>query len=67
MWAHFVSVWLLCEEQSLCDAYGGSEFLRVFQEWQQAGTPRDVHGFIRWRANLGPNSKQWDQLDRWKD
>jgi hypothetical protein len=32
------------------DAPGGAEYWRVLREWIEAGRPREVYGFIRWRA-----------------
>jgi len=41
-------------EEGACDAVGGMESLRVFEEWLDAGSPRSLGEFIRCRANAWP-------------
>ena len=37
-----------------CDAPGGMESRRVFEEWLDALMPTDIEGFIRHAANIVP-------------
>ena len=48
----FRAVWRCLAAEDMCDTMGGAESRRVETEWQEAGRPRDVYGFIRRRANI---------------
>lgn len=52
--AAFTFVWAMMAQDALCDEVGGSEYLRVRQEWLNARTPEHIAEFIISRANIGP-------------
>ncbi len=54
-WLLFRSVWEMLSDDGACDAWGGAEQVRVWNEYQEAGYPSRVARFIRGRANIGPN------------
>lgn len=59
----FRSAWRWCARYGHCDAVGGSEYHRVYAEWQEAGRPASVCKFIKQRANIssGPVPNMEDQ------
>lgn len=52
----FNTIWAFFADTGKCDEIFGAEYHRVKSEWLVAGRPVDVVGFIRRRANLGPES-----------
>ena len=55
-WEQFWEVYEVLACEGICDAPGGAEFIRLFDNWQTAGRPEPLK-FIRERANAGP--VQW--------
>lgn len=55
----FFQTWRVCAQEGACDSLGGEEFLRVKSEWEDAGRPPDIRGFIVRRANEPPIPVEW--------
>jgi hypothetical protein len=53
----FDEAWVRLSKEGKCDAAGTREYLRIREEWNQAGRPYNVWGFIEERANQPPHSK----------
>lgn len=61
----FRRIWARLEEDGHCDSIDGMQYRRVSREWFCGACLRDddVEGFIKWRANMGPDPDPSDGED----
>ena len=60
--AQFHAAWTTLAAEGACDGHGSAEYRRVLAEWEKVGCPMPPHGFIYWRANIGP-ADHWTLVD----
>lgn len=60
----FYWVWRRLACEGACDGVGGSQYLRVRDEWENAGRPADIDSFIRRRAGVNTaEERRQNQVD----
>jgi len=59
----FNTTWRLLAMLNAVDAFGGSDWNRVFMEWRDAGMPTPVEHFIRRAANRPASGERPDPCE----